>query len=69
MRIFAADLERSAKSGTGFEFDRRSETLNRRMISPNRSQPRLKPEGMLWRIMRWFRDHDMRLGFAAIALL
>jgi len=24
---------------------------------------------MLWRIIRWFRDYDMRLGFAAIALL
>jgi len=32
-------------------------------------RPRVKPKGMLGRIMRWFRDYDMRLGFAAIALL
>jgi hypothetical protein len=70
MRIFAANLERDQQKWAPVL--RPIAVLNIQSAhdsSPNRSHPRVKPEGMLWRIMRWFRDYDMRLGFAAIALL
>src|ERR1700682_2731955 len=51
----AGPRARAAKEKTGFASDRA--LMNARMIlSPNRSYPRVKSEGMLWRIMGWERE-------------